>query len=96
MKKTIAAVALTVSGAANAFPIFDPNAKPPVLKTYCLDIARVYGDRSIAAGSCDQFSNNIADKKKLKESGCADKQVAIRTYADLSISSCMPTGAVQL
>lgn len=98
MKKTIATIAIIASGSVSmaiARPP-NPNAPKPVLKTVCLKISNTASDRSQTVGFCDQTNNNKRAQADLLENGCAEGQVAIKTYNQVAISSCMAPGIVQL
>jgi hypothetical protein len=53
-------------------------------------------DSSVSASDCDSAKNNKIDKLKIAENGCAQGQVAIRVHKSQVISSCLPSGVVQL
>ncbi len=97
MKKTIATLAILASSTvAFSMPQMpDPNAPKPKLRTICLN-SYTARDGSIDLSSCDSSANNRNDGEKLNDNGCADGQASIRTYSKIAISSCMPTGMVQL
>ena len=92
MKKTIAAVALMAS--ANTVMALAPPPSNPA-KTVCLNVYTVK-DKSKVAADCDDSDNNARLSRKIQQSGCTSRQVAITTYDQLNIPKCMPAGAVQL
>lgn len=96
MKKTITTLAMLASASSASALIAPPNGQEPQLKTICLDVVAVSKDESLIAGSCDQAANNEYLRKPINANGCADDQVAIKTYGDVVVSSCLPPGAVQL
>lgn len=93
MKKTIAALLLVSS---NSFAEAKVMAQPQdEYKTACFQ-SYTNADGSMSASDCDSSRNNKTDKLKIAENGCAQGQVAIRIRKSEVISSCFPSGVVQL
>jgi|SwirhisoilCB3_FD_contig_31_6346778_length_339_multi_4_in_0_out_0_1 hypothetical protein len=97
MKKTIAAMALTV--ASTGFALMPPVAQT---KTYCLSQYEA-ADGSKVNGTCDNTANNQAAGLKNLANGCPAGQAALTamkfqggTQYDINIYSCMPPNVVQL
>lgn len=95
MKKTIASIAI-LAASTSAQALISPGQGHRQLKTYCLEEGYTQEDGSQSIGNCDASRNNIAEELELKENGCAEGQVSLKTFQDLKIFSCMPPGAVQL
>lgn len=64
-------------------------------KTACF-ASYTNADASVSTSDCDSSKNNETDKLKITQNGCAQGQVAIRFRKSQVISSCLPSGVVQL
>jgi len=98
MKKSIASLAMLVSASsALSMPLpRNPNAPEPQVKTICINSYVDSTDGSLTAATCDQSENNKVLQRKLLANGCAESQVAIKTYGNVAIEACMPAGMIQL
>lgn len=109
MKRTVAALALSVS--TPSFALMMPAVK---VKTICLDTYESETGVKFA-GNCDQATNNAESGVKLLENGCAEGQISLTSAAypdfsqtpkqkgqeeevkfDIEIRSCLPPNVAQL
>jgi hypothetical protein len=95
-KKTIAAVAITVSSIST----FARMPGPKETKNICLDV-RQDAKGALYAGNCDQTRNNQTSGVELLANGCAQEQIALRASKygekfDIEVRSCLPPHIVQL
>jgi hypothetical protein len=102
MKKTIASLAMLASAVSATTALAmpqpkDPSAPEPVVKTICMSTYSYNADKSIDLGGCDESPNNVAEKRKIMDNGCAEGQVALISIDDeIKIEACMPPGMAQL
>lgn len=70
MKRTVAAVALSIST-----PSFALMLPPSETKTICLDVFESENGVKYS-GNCDQSENNVTLGAKILENGCAADQIS--------------------
>lgn len=108
MKRTVAALALSVST-----PSFALMMPPTKVKTICLDSYESEAGAKFA-GNCDQAANNTELGLALLDNGCAEGQIAVTSAGyttftkkpkhkakeelkfDIEIRSCLPPNVAQL